>query len=489
MANKRAFDPLGTSYPAADLHAAGFVCVPIPKRAIPFMLGALNPFAWPDAWKGTPSEVRQTVQQFGDILATLVAGDQCETTVTEVVREIPASDLTAMAGSMCGIDEMENCEMQCCIKWIDGILHYYACGEWVPVPGTTSAGEDVDEVEAPPVDNGIWDFDAESAGLDFSACAKATALRDVIWNVAESIFDDSDSVNDLLFYAKNAEEEVGLDLDGWWLMTAMGWGFQMKFIPIDEFSYEKEEVFTDELKNWMLCTILGFLRDDPWPVSEADWRTIQGSIKGHFGGDLLQSDFWGAIMLSIGYANAKQVTYVNALDKPGLDCSVCSGDLLYPSDVDWAYEFDFTAGSHEWVGGTGTDYEAGRGWVGSDDWWDGSEFNLASHTPYDTDTLLGTISFLEVTLEPLVSTERSGGGIRYRHDSATVFEFFTNEQFYAGMPVLRWSGSANWQGASGNDGNLHISCQWRYTDNTPMVVTKVVMAGYGSAPIASPVAY
>jgi len=94
-----------------------------------------------------------------------------------------------------GADSEDDCEMGCapCIRWNNGILEVFSCGEWGPVPGNTGEAP----TDSPGVDPGdpAQDLPGDDDTVDIDVkCRFASALARAMWRVHERVVDYIDDV-------------------------------------------------------------------------------------------------------------------------------------------------------------------------------------------------------------------------------------------------------------------------------------------------------
>lgn len=199
MAAKAPFDAFLVNVPARDLYAAGTVCLPIPKRIIPFVLGAMESLRYPLAWDGTEQDVRLVTSQVEDFISRLVLYDNCdppEQPQDEPDEPEPRDWGITIQLSDCGGDDVSN---SVCVgpgpglRWNSaGQLEVYCYGQWVTVPGANGETITTPDDSGPLVDDIIssGNFGTDKPQLpDVSTienyqCRKAAAFAEAIYDVA-----------------------------------------------------------------------------------------------------------------------------------------------------------------------------------------------------------------------------------------------------------------------------------------------------------------
>lgn len=97
-----------------------FIQVRFNASWLPLILAALNQLILQSTWKGTPDQQLDAMQQATYLQALFAQG-----------LRIPCDTPETPDSNQCG-----GCDMSCgCIKWVNGVLMQYCCGQWTPVPG------------------------------------------------------------------------------------------------------------------------------------------------------------------------------------------------------------------------------------------------------------------------------------------------------------------------------------------------------------------
>lgn len=179
-------NPFRLLIPPSDLLSEGEICIKIPKKIIPYMIGAMWHLTEPINYDGPSPDVALIVRQMNTFLALLGSEESlCSATADgggEIEREYIWLD-----GGEC--EDCEGCEMSGCsvphgaLKIINGVLHYRNCGEWFPVDGTsfgaggTGGGGVVVEEDIPDT-------------IAYSKCDAAIAMQQMLYSVGESVWDE-----------------------------------------------------------------------------------------------------------------------------------------------------------------------------------------------------------------------------------------------------------------------------------------------------------
>lgn len=178
--------PFRLLVPSQDLLSEGELCIKIPKKIIPYIIGAMAHLTEPIVYEGTPPDVALIVRQMNTFLATLGSEESlCSPDGNGDI--VPENEFIWLDCGGC--PESEGCEMSGCsiphgaLKVINGVLHYRYCGEWFPVdgqwqgPGGTGGGGVVIEEDIPDT-------------IAYSKCDAAIAMQQMLYSVGESVWDE-----------------------------------------------------------------------------------------------------------------------------------------------------------------------------------------------------------------------------------------------------------------------------------------------------------
>lgn len=330
MDNKRAFDPFGRSFPAVDINGGGSICVPVPVRLIPYLLGAINPLRWPDVWNGDPAAINQTTAQVENFLATLITHEACPG-APECPECPPGKPCPTCGPSGGGLGLME-CDLMPCLdisnllKIVDGVLYVLdSCCTWVAVG---------DIANVPPA-LGDAPLDPHSTGtVTYSACGKAAAIVGAIYNVLNATWESFGDWDYPWQILPNIEKTVGYNLNNKWLATLI----------VDWLAYgavvSPSDVFGDYDRQFSICNLVNFFEDDAVGVPDEDaYSAVKAAL--HTANFLYD----GLIMTAVaclGRANLDTIAKLGAGDL-GLDCGCPERDfdeVVDVSGLDWYYLID-----------------------------------------------------------------------------------------------------------------------------------------------------
>jgi hypothetical protein len=182
--NKPAFDPLGGTYSARNLNSAGSICVPIPRRFIPFLLAVINPLRYPDVWTGDLPDINLVTKQVEDFMVALIAGDRCAVaTEPDTTIDVTEPSCAVAPGGFCffGGDDMPCLDISSLLRIQDGVLYAKdACCEWIAI-GTLEAQE-----QPPPAADVITLL---PSGQELSACGRAFGVWTTVNETVKAIWD------------------------------------------------------------------------------------------------------------------------------------------------------------------------------------------------------------------------------------------------------------------------------------------------------------
>jgi len=221
-------------------------------------------------------------------------------------------DINEILASL-GLGESEECGMNCCLKWIDGVLSIWDCGAWVPVPGDALTPEDT-LGSYPPDLPGIVDPET----LTYSACGKASALTDVIFRIANAVWEQLDN---LIVWQRisGIEDDVGLDLNNKHLIIAMGIGSEMAGaatwgIPLADDNWIPSLMFSDGNRSKLRNMAKTLMADDSGGITEENFEALKQRFSESFLPDVLMTGYWASVFSALGPNKARQVSAEGSLD-------------------------------------------------------------------------------------------------------------------------------------------------------------------------------
>lgn len=230
-------------------------------------------------------------------------------------------------------DSSENCEesdMSCnCpeppIKIEDGILYYWHCCQWMEIgalPGAAAA-----EVVEP--------FGDQTPAPTYSACSKAKAIIDVIYLVADTVWENQLSAP-WSWVGLVEDAVVGHnDLDDNQIISAFGAAIVINTL------YDYADVFDPLDKQALLCGVAQLLDATSAGITREQWDQMIGLINTNYGEGV--DDFFRACAEAVGPADMREITALSSVEA-GYDCS-CPYYVENPTgswSTDWAHFWAFT---------------------------------------------------------------------------------------------------------------------------------------------------
>lgn len=357
MGTRTAYTVTKTLAPARDFSAAGAVCVPVPAAMIPLILGALEPFAWEDAYAGEADAIRQASQQVQTFLVDLCTA-----------RCSAKSDGDKASHSCGGVVVLEGDEMGQVVTDV-----FLRNGKLVVQFGPCCEREyefDADKnfgISNAPEDGG---FEIPSYGPteSYTACAKAAALIDVHIAIADSLFDDAEKGSWPWEAYSNLRANVpGINFGMSQLIAAYGFS---RGVDWQGLISEAED---PEFYQLLRCNLAQLFDDDSSGITETQYsqaiEAVRSAARSFFPlPDIVVAykgvvDFHVAVMSSIGAGDANNITSFVADDgTQNCDCPSTSIYNLTPDANGWYFrklpdvEVTMVSGANFWNGAGFTFY-------------------------------------------------------------------------------------------------------------------------------------
>ena len=292
------------------------------------------------------------------------------------------------------------------IKIEDGKLYFWWCCDWVEVgslPGAASS-----DVEEPYVNN--------DPAPTYSACSKAKAIVDVIYLIADTIWENQASAP--WQYVGIVEDAVTghNDLDDNQIIGAF-----LTAIVINSV-YDWSDVFDPTDKQQLLCSVTKLLADDAAGITRPQWDQMIGMIGAIYGEGI--DDFFRQCAEAVGPSDMREITALMSLDQ-SFDCS-CPEAVENPTltwDTDWSHFWNFAVDDGDFVPNALTEWVAGQGWV---DWSDDSTRYCKTSIHLDMTTETGMIT--ELWIKVHVGTGFDYAGDTFRIETG-------NQAIYGPIPV------------------------------------------------------
>jgi len=321
-------DPRLEQFPASaiDIDAGGTVCLPIPRRLIPHLLGALDTMRYPDFWTGEPAAVNRTTGQVENFIIDLILKHECPD--SQPCEECPAQTeckQCAPGGGACFTMEdyfMPCLDLSSMLKLLNGVLYVKNdCCEWVAL----GALDTVEETTDPTVfDNMLPE------GQQPSACGRAYAVWTTICTVVDAVWDHHLDVPLFTIGNIRAESPVNLTTSGIW--QAVG---QALLVDV---AFDGSNVSDDSVRKSALAKLEAQFEATTNPLSNGEWDAVVQVCRG-FGG-------WSE--LPIG--NLYSIVAVYAIGRDRLSNVAQAGSLSNSDDCTAPPDFALTDVTQDWTG-------------------------------------------------------------------------------------------------------------------------------------------
>lgn len=338
--DRRAFDSFGSRLAALDLEPDDSVCIPVPKRFIRFLIGAIMPLRWHDLWEGDPQAVNLTTAQVDDFIASLVIGDicpgcpDCPPTSGGLVVSLETCNAAGFGGGVIIEMEDEMGDVVTEVKILNGklrVYHGHCCFDEYDLSGIVqdAANDEIgDEPLIPP----------SGTPPTYSACGKALAVVATIFKIVEGAYNALDEFP--WDYVSSVENYVGYDLDNSYLLLLIAdWVSEFASLGL---SYS--DIYDPVEKQEIVCQISDLLPDDGTGVTEEQFSEIHDIFFSVMMPNLLKWGFFETAMRALGWKDANTIAKLGAVKTDG-DCA-CPGEqiALFPgfgTGQDWIKIFDF----------------------------------------------------------------------------------------------------------------------------------------------------
>jgi len=299
-------------------------------------------------------------------------------------------------------DNMGSCNgPQPPVKIEDGHLWYWWCCEWLDLgalPG--AAAEDV-------VDP--WE-DLDPAPT-YSACSKAKAIVDVIYLVADTVWENQGAAP--WQYVGLIEDVIPghNDLDDNQIISAFLAAIALNAV------YDYADVFDVNDKQQLLCGVVRLLDDTAAGITRTQWDQMIGVINTVYGEGI--SDFFRNCADAIGPSDMREITALNSIEA-GYDCS-CPDPAQYDPttewETDWSHYWNFLLDDYVWLPGAVTAYIAGQGFV---DWADPSTGYVKTEIEADMNGESATLTKIWVKVHVGTGFNWSGETFKLETDEGNI---------------------------------------------------------------------
>lgn len=339
--------------------------------------------------------------------SALLGCGECEE--CEECPTCPPAESCGLSGGG-GLDWGEEDDMACkgiadLIKIEDGKLWAKNdCCEWEEV-GTL-------ERQTEPIPDDPLNPDHDP-GVTYSACGKAYAGAEILFSVAENLWDESDNLP--WQWINHVESGVGLDLDNKWIIAGVNQAIIMQGV-----GFVKSLIINEPDKAWVRCQLYQMFDAVPEGATEEQFNEIRSAIKSHAGFNPFVMNFWDYVFFALGWKDFRDVTALNSTDITR-DCT-CVVTFTDPTPdwtgVTWSHYWNFTIDDYTAVpGNVLTEWVAGKGFV---DWADVSTRYVKTGVDIPFVTEAGTITHVWARIHVGTGFDWSGDTFKMQTDAATV---------------------------------------------------------------------
>lgn len=323
MADKRAYDPLGYRLDAPTIVER--VCVSIPVQLIPHLLGVIEPLRWPDAWQGEASAINDTTREIEDLFFRLITREECNTPDCEDCPDCPESENGCTGGALIESEE-DMGQVVTDIQIVGGQIRVFfgpCCYKDLGTIEEIAEGDG--EGVTPP-----WD-EVYPDGPVYSACAKATAIVDAIYDLVEAGFTQT---NDAPWnWVSHIESDFGYNLDDNHTLNMMG-AIMFAYLT-NNLSFGDTNNSTQRQR--IKSKVAALLADDGTGVPSAD---VFEAIKNAFSYEMTFETYAGIYYRAIdaiGRSDLDSIAKMGAIANPANDCEapqeiVPVGDVYFRGD-------------------------------------------------------------------------------------------------------------------------------------------------------------
>lgn len=286
-------------------------------------------YSW-DERTGTITDVQAIGRE---ILARAFPFVPCDDNSDDCTGNPSLPDVVAY-GAMCDIgDECLECgdenNMTCCLRWNNGVLEMYSCGEWSPIPGAAIT-PDEPVVVLPP------DIDTNETGI--YPCGKASHLAAELVKFADYAWDESDNQLPIIFIW-NMQNYMNYDFKNAWTDQVQSQALIMKSVIIATsglISVSKIEAIPPNLAQELACRLLPAMTNTTTDDKEQIWSTLINAIDAIFPPFSLANastvnNWWRTIAAAFGKQLLHDIAQAGAYTDA--DCSCPGSDIIEASSI------------------------------------------------------------------------------------------------------------------------------------------------------------
>jgi len=444
-------------------------CVRINRSWIPHILGILDALDQIDAWQGTSEQIDAAR---GEIQALMIALMQpCE---AEPCPDCPEPEIIiqprgggcAAADSSC--EECEDNDMSNCpvppIKVEAGVLYYWHCCQWVVVGEIAATTKDQVGTNTP------------STPIEGFSCKKATMMATVFVDVVQTHWDMITVLPAGNYVSQMRAAFPDLNLGKTQLIAANIVAYTLKIVD----ALVPGDTWGSESLQWLKCRWARIVEDNETNgITQEEYSQMEEALKTVLSGPFESYVRW--LFTAIGY-DGFQYLAASSEQLTGEDC-VCPNEapdeMLPPAEVEyvWLHDFQFFNNNQGFSSQLGDGvYVLGYGWVGSTTHYEsGSRCNIRKQT---LDAKTGTVLYIavEYTLNDKLGEFQN-----------PISQSVLNDVQLAEYTLEQGGGRVNAQiidvdYTTDADAWLAMDLSWADTDDGPLVIHRIVIAGIGDDP-------
>lgn len=318
MADRIPFDVVKHGVTALDIYGGDFVCVQIPERIIPYILGALENYTYPDAYLGDPLDGILTSRQVEHFLTELAVSKPCP---TEKPPPIMPGDTIGGGAIIIAEDDMGQVVTDVTVE--DGVLYV-----WFGPCCKKSLGN-IAEIITP--DDPTPDAPDPIAPVTIDvSCRKAFVITEFLKTVVE-----------LAVTGLNEIESGHVGDPARYIREAYPW---ISWDPLDLYAAFFSEAILDlisgldglTVSQWALyqCGLATNFKPT-YVISGDEWSFMKSSLHGIF--DLVSDGFIHAMIDAAGSGDISKIaaTATTLTEEPDCECPGALDPLTIPTENGW----------------------------------------------------------------------------------------------------------------------------------------------------------
>lgn len=172
--------------------------------------------------------------------------------------------------------------------------------------------------------------------LNYSACGKAYAVTEVLFDVVKECHDEIDNLP--WQWVSHVEQGVGLDLNNLGVIITVN-----QCIIMEGVDYDFDTILSTSEKKWLLCRLVDLMTADGDAPDDGVFGAAMKLMMNHQGIDVFASNLWSCAFTALGQENFNNVAMLGATNVD-YDCACdTSGEELPDTwpDYGWYHRFEF----------------------------------------------------------------------------------------------------------------------------------------------------